>query len=84
MQIKASASYGMGSLTFNKIYCGNSFFDDGISPDVTGLLLHEFAHNVLDEGTEHGARWYAEFQRLAGLTVHYAITDDSLKNWLSL
>lgn len=81
MEIRAMATYQTGWLTFNKFHCGNSFFDK-ITPDVTGLLLHEFAHNVSDLNSEHSPRWYDELQRLSGLAVHYATKDKKLRNYI--
>ncbi len=81
MQIAESASYGNGNLNFNKVRCGNDFFEH-ITPNVTGLLLHEFSHNKHDDNSEHGSRWYAEFQRLSGLAVHFASTNKVFQSFL--
>jgi hypothetical protein len=80
MQISASASYGRGYLSLNKVHLGNDWFDK-VTPNMTGLLLHEFAHNKGSSDSEHDSRWYAEFQRLAGLAVHYATVDKGLQEY---
>ena len=70
MQVREMASYSIGVLNFNKVHCGNNYFEE-VTPELIGLLLHEFSHNKSgDMNSEHGARWYAEFQCLAGLAVH--------------
>jgi len=71
----------MGHLTFNKVHLGNDFFDH-VSPRVTGLLLHEFAHNVVGIDSTHDPRWYAEADRLAGLAVHYAAVNTEFQKYL--
>ena len=40
----ASASYGHGELVFNKLRLGNEWFEQGMTPAVDALLIHELAH----------------------------------------
>jgi hypothetical protein len=81
IQVSEMASYGAGLLSFNKVHCGNSFFDK-ISPEMLGTLLHEFSHNVISMDSEHSPRWYTEFGRLAGLATYYAATNEELRKWI--
>jgi hypothetical protein len=38
------ASYGPGELAFNKFRLGADWFEQGITEEVVGLLIHEFGH----------------------------------------
>jgi hypothetical protein len=77
-----TASYGSSIINFNIAHCGEALLDK-VSPELTALLLHEFSHNV-EGGADsvHGSRWYAEFQRLSGLAVHFAATNTEFQKWL--
>lgn len=64
-----AAWFSPGSVTFNLSVNGPRWFE-GIRPDTTSLLIHEYGHN---EGNGHDAVHHLEVERLAGMTVHLAL-----------
>lgn len=66
----AAATWGGGTLTFNRGRLGHRWFDT-IGPEQDALILHEFAHNRVHN---HLSAEYAdEVARLAGLLVEAAL-----------
>jgi len=71
----ASWSDEWSLLSFNLSHLGHAFFDSGATPQVTGLLLHEFAHY---KGTCHNWEYKKALQDLSGKCVHLALAKPSL------
>lgn len=65
----AAADYSPLGLRFNYSRLGKAWFAD-ITPEVTELLLHEFAHT---DGTGHNWEFQKQLERLAGKAVHLAL-----------
>lgn len=63
------ADFANGHLRFNISRLGKQWFE-GITPQVTSLLLHEFAHT---NGTGHNWQFDKQLETLAGKAVHLAL-----------
>jgi len=81
MESRSQASYGNGYVTFNKVHLGDAWFEK-VTPDMVGLLIHEFAHNQHDTDGDHDSIWMAEVVRLAGLTAYLAADDLTFRIFL--
>ena len=65
-----AACYGAGRLDFNLLRLGHRWFDQGITEEVDGLLIHEFGHQFSSDHLSHEyhealCRLAAKLKRLA-------------------
>ena len=62
-----SAEYGYGQLQFNVASLGKAWFEQGITPDTVGVILHELAHDKAnDPDYAHGATYQREAMEING------------------
>lgn len=63
----AAAEYGCGALSFNVSRLGYAWFKQGKTPEVTGLIVHELAHEANDPDYAHGHVYVNRLAKLAGM-----------------
>jgi len=63
----SAAEYGCGELSFNISRLGYAWFRQGITPEVTALIVHELAHEASDPDYAHGHVYVNRLAKLAGM-----------------
>ena len=62
-----AAQYGFGELSFNVARIGKSWFEQGVCPETTGLIIHELAHDEKqDPDYAHGPVFQKNLEKLIG------------------
>jgi len=69
-----AAQYGLGELSFNVARIGKSWFELGVCPETTGLIIHELAHDgAQDPDYAHGPVYLRRLEQLIGQLPFLAI-----------
>jgi hypothetical protein len=68
-----AACYGGGELTFNLAVLGRKWFDQGASPGVNRLLIHEFAHHF--ERNHLSEEFHKGLEKVGARMVELALTE---------
>jgi hypothetical protein len=68
-----AACYGGGELTFNLAVLGQAWFDQGATPSVNRLLIHEFAHHFEKNHLSDG--FYKGQEKVGARMVELALTE---------
>jgi hypothetical protein len=74
----SAAEYGCGALSFNISRLGYAWFRQGKTPEVTGLIVHELAHEANDPDYAHGHVYVRRLANLAGKLPFLAIRKPEL------
>lgn len=70
--VAATFNRASGTLSFNVASLGYEWFEQGISPETTALVLHELAHQEEDPNISHGPIYKRSLQIVAGKAVMLA------------